>query len=64
MEDFKEGDLCHRCKSTPILDARMPFCSGCRKILQKETVDTLMQGKDPRKRRFRITIPALKGKYK
>jgi len=34
--DWKEGEMCIRCKTVPILDSRMPLCSGCRDLVEKQ----------------------------
>lgn len=78
MQYVEEGELCHRCKTTPILDKRLPFCSECRKILEKETAEGVKdrnstEGKKigPHftyfkngKKRFTLKIPAMAAKHK
>lgn len=76
MKETQQGDLCLRCKVVPILDERMPFCSGCRKILQDETGEGVRERKNvgvkkgvftymPNgKKRFSMMIPGMGKKHK
>jgi hypothetical protein len=78
MKEVNEGDLCHRCQLTPILDPRIPFCSECRSILEKETADGVRERKSEDgvkkgvftynlktgKKRFSMIIPGMGKKHK
>jgi hypothetical protein len=76
MKEPQKGDMCLRCKSVPILDERMPYCSGCRKILQDEIDETIREGTEggvkkgfftyfPNgKKMFFIKIPGIEKKHK
>lgn len=64
MDNWQEGDLCLRCKVTPILDAKMPLCSKCRANLEAETLKRVADRKNTKgKKRIKMKIGMLKHKF-
>jgi len=76
MKEPQKGDLCLRCQAVPIMDERMPYCSGCRKILQDEVDEAVRDRKvegikkgvftylPNGKKRFSMMIPGMEKKHK
>jgi hypothetical protein len=65
MYDWTEGDLCIRCNETPIFDARLPYCSECRKKLEDETARRIADRKNTiGKKRIKMKIGTLKHKFR
>jgi hypothetical protein len=63
--NWEVGDLCLRCKVTPILDPKLPLCSKCREFLEAETARRVADRKNTtNKKRIRVNTKNLKHLFK